>query len=284
MAAPATHNRSRVTSTTGVNAGFEIRLDRRTHTYSVTAPKGTVVTRNLAGTVTARQSARVAVASGSPGGMKPNTIGSYDCIVETQQNSNFRGYQPSTLTANGNSYTIRWQFNPYSVDYARFISNYWTFQVEVCFTGGGTSWNHWHQWYNSGTTTTTGPGLIGSAWGQGDSNSTSTSSTISFQVGAGPVSIGASTTITPGAGSFGGGTGHEPNASQTNPGPDSNRVYAYFQSPDTWIWDGTGSFEGNNGHALYEEPEVGGSVVDDYFYLSAQYLCGVAYGLCSALN
>jgi hypothetical protein len=65
---------------------------------------------------------------------------------------------------------------------------------------------------------------------------------------------------------------------------NANRVNAFYVSPHNWKWDGSASFQGNNGQVLWEEPEVGGEVVDVYAYMNIQALCADPVNNCSSFN
>lgn len=79
--------------------------------------------------------------------------------------------------------------------------------------------------------------------------------------------------------------GADPNAVQYpySSSLNNNRVDAFYLAPDTWIWDGTPKFEGNNGQVLWEQPEAGGTT-NTYNYAGAQYLCNRPASTCSAFN
>lgn len=283
----STTSSSAVQLTAATGAGFTLTIDSA----------GTVSTQIIAGKSQEMNAAGIVIADGTPqlslstsNGVSANsTIGTYNCVVKTNQNSNFRGYTPVTWYQSGNSYSSSWTFHPYSIDNARYLYNssgirYATFQLEDCFSGGGTSWNSWHQWYNVGSTTTS-KSRIGSTWAQGTTSDGTATSTLSFTVSAGPVKIGATTTITPGAGTNTGSTGHDPNESYYpySSSYDPNRVNANWQSAHTFIWDGTGSFIGNNGHALWEMPE-NSKTTTLYNYIGVQFLCGAIFGSCAPLQ
>jgi hypothetical protein len=209
----------------------------------------------------------------------------YECVVNTRTNSRFKAYTPVDRYYDGNSYSVSWTYHPYSVSRARYVSNTWTFQVEMCFTGGGTSWHNWHQWFNGGSASATSANLtrIGYKWAQGQTSGTS-SSTINFKLSAGAVEIGASTVVSPGAGEWTGSTGKQASmADNWDTARNRYRVNAFWQSSNTYIWDGMQSFEGNNGHALWEMPQTGGTV-NLYVLANVRYLCGAPYGACESLH
>jgi hypothetical protein len=281
---------NRVSQFVEVGGGFTTSLTSAQHVMSAAVPvAGREIVTNAAGAVvSSRLSTGATVRAGTQAGALAHpdaTVGSYRCVINTKANSNFRAYTPEVWGQSGNSYTNRWTFNGYSVDNARFVSGRWTFQTEQCVTGGGTSWNSWHQYFNGASTTESGTQLLGQTWGTGVSNS-STSTTLNFNVSAGPVQIGASTTITPGVGSYTGSTGHDPNivGYPYSSGLDVNRVNANFVSPHSWVWDGTGSFEGNNGQALWETSESGASV-STYNFIGMKLFCAkTGFSGCASMS
>jgi hypothetical protein len=113
----------------------------------------------------------------------------YTCIIETHKHSKVVGYKPLTVHNGGRSHSITWLVSPYSVKHARFISNTFTFQVEMCMVGAGHSWNYWHQWFDGGAIVFryTRPLMIGSKWGTKVADG-ATSATLSFQLSKGAAS------------------------------------------------------------------------------------------------
>jgi hypothetical protein len=178
----------------------------------------------------------------------------YSCIVQTKRGKKLVGYQPLTLFSEGNSYVDDWLLSPYSVKHARFLDNKQTFQVEMCMTGQGHTWNWYHQWFNGGAIVLfyTQPHKLGQKWGTKVVNGNSVA-TLSFQLSKGAVTIGGSTQVK-NYGTHAGDTGHDPNL----PVPrkwkkfDINRVNTFYVSSNDFIYQGTASDEGNVGHALYE--------------------------------
>jgi hypothetical protein len=269
---------SPVMSYGNVGVGFTTLIDPATHTMKILTSQGTVEAEANGKTISKR-SFQPSESSPSAVVAKPHAIGSYQCIVDTQDNSNFKGYTPEVWTGNGNDYQFRFQFNGYSVDDARFISGYWTFQTEQCFTGGGTAFNYWHQWYIGASTTEDHDNLIGDVWGTAVINNT-VSTTLNFNVSVGPVSIGGSTTVN-GGDQHTGSLGHDPYTYgyPYSASLDGNRVNAFYLAPNDSPTDGTALFEGNNGQALWEQPENGSETVT-YNYDSGSYLCSLPDNAC----
>jgi hypothetical protein len=70
--------------------------------------------------------------------------------IPAKGHARLEAYQPTTLFREANSYEFDWLFAPYSVRHARVVDGRFTFQVQLCETGNGHSWNHWHQWFDGG--------------------------------------------------------------------------------------------------------------------------------------
>jgi hypothetical protein len=200
----------------------------------------------------------------------------YACIVQTRRGKSLVAYKPLTLFKEGRSYEYHWLLSPYSVKHARVVNGSYTFQVQLCITGRGHTWNKWHQWFDGGAMELQyrRPLLLGDKWGTAVVRG-SASSTLSFQLNAGVVTIGGSTQVSS-YGTHNGDEGHDPNL----PLPkswrkfDVNRVNAFYISPHNFIWDGTTDDEGNVGHALYEFPTAG---TKDFAYgtgVSVSAICG----------
>jgi hypothetical protein len=181
-------------------------------------------------------------------------LGSFACIVETRRHAALIGYTPLTIYQEGNSYEFHWLIGPYAVQHARYLSGHYTFQAELCMTGSGHTWNWYHQWFDGGGDVQLyrQPLLIGWNWGKGVVKG-SASAALSFQLSKGGVTIGGSTEIS-NYGTHSGDTGHDPDMSW--PGSwnkyDVNRVNGFYSSAHTFIFQGTGSSEGNASQALSE--------------------------------
>ena len=149
---------------------------------------------------------------------------------------------------------MTWLLSPYSIKHARFLASGPTFQVEMCLVGSGHSWNYWHQWFDGGAIVLkyTTPLLIGSKWGTKVVNG-SANATLNFQLSKGVASIGGSTQVKNYA-THSGDTGGDPNLAVPKAWQkyDINRVNAFYISSHDLFFQGTGSSEGNVGHALYE--------------------------------
>jgi hypothetical protein len=249
-------DQNKVKETTSVEAGFTASLNPHTGQLNVANSHGVAVTVDSSGKVTDRQPLpSLKVQKG--GKFAPNA--NYTCVVQTQQNSNFRAFDPLNIDGSGNSYRIGWQLDAYAVDHARFVSGEDKLQIELCETGGDSVWNSYHTWFSGGDVFIedgAARGLGSPIWGHDVVNST-TYSTINFQVAAGPVTIGATTPVTA-EDVHDGGIGH--NENMTNPSGynaawDINRTNAFYQAPHDWIWQGSANFQGNNSNTLYEYPE-----------------------------
>ncbi len=254
---------------------------------SLAASAGTHASASASATATANPAnGTVRVDWTSPGTQvrigTPARGSGYACVVQTKRDARLVAYQPTTLFRDANSYEFDWLFAPYSVRHARFVSRKPTFQVQLCETGNGHSWNHWHQWFDGGAMMLSykEPLKLGQSWGTGVVKGAARA-TLSFALSKGAATISGTTQIS-NYGSHSGDTGHEPNLS--TPGSwkkwDVNRVNAFYLSSHVFKWQGTGSPEGDVGHALYGF-DTGGTV--DFGYAVAvqlQLLCARVLGNC----
>lgn len=263
-----------VTQTASASTAFRLSVDPERGTVDVVDTHATVTTRDRTGKIT----------STAPAGNTVTTLGaapaaegtSYTCVVRTQQNSNFRALTPFYSSASGNSYELSWVFHPYTITNARYVSGAYTYQLELCMSGGGHSWNDWHQWFQGAgmTMEDSTPRKIAQTWGNEVKNG-QISTTLSFQVAAGPVTIGASTTVTP-ADTYSGNQGHDANMRWSgNTAWDINRVNAFYVAPHSFTWQGSADFQGNNAHALYEYPMTYPGKISVLGQADSAYLCSL---------
>lgn len=204
----------------------------------------------------------VHIDSASPGAKVRLGAGSatkYTCIVETKKHRKLVGYKPLTVHNGGRSHSMTWLLSPYSVRHARVLNNSYTFQVEMCMVGSGHSWNYWHQWFDGGAIVLkyVKPLMIGNKWGTKVVKGAA-SATLNFQLSKGVATIGGSTQVK-NYGSHSGDTGEDPNLNVPKKWREYNinRVNAFYISSHDFFYQGTGSNEGNVGHALYEFDTAG---------------------------
>jgi hypothetical protein len=184
----------------------------------------------------------------------PKAGSGYTCIIQTRRGHKVKGYRPLSVFKQGRSYSDDWMLSPYSVKHARYVSGSQTFQVEMCLTGNGHTWNDFHQWFNGGAIVLkyTVAHKLGQRWGD-EVVRGSASATLNFEVSKGGVTIGGSTQVK-NYGTHAGDTGRDPNLLLPRHWDkwDINRVNAFYVSSRDFSWQGTSSSEGNVGHALYE--------------------------------
>lgn len=198
------------------------------------------------------------VLSGAAHYSEASTASGDDCYVKTEKNRRFKGYKPWHTVSQGDSYFADWLNQLYSVSKARWLTGEgYTFQVQFCTEGGGNTDHGWHQWFDGELMfyRSRPDSKIKWIWGKGASSSGSVSTTLNFSVTKGPVTIGASTTVTPGVGSYEGDFGPDGHFSEFPKRLDKynrNRINTFFVSPHNWPWDGTSDFEGNTGQVVYE--------------------------------
>lgn len=167
----------------------------------------------------------------------------------------------------GNSYSLDWTHRQYQVKNAEKItpqggrSSYWTYQVMVCSTGGANTWNGWFMDFSGDAffykSRTNGP-MIGWHWSKKIDSSSTVSSTLGFQLGAGyaningSMSMGTTNTNVVANSEYQGDTGADGLFPGVSGNWNANRVNAY------WIADNSKGYtafeEGNTGQALYEWP------------------------------
>jgi hypothetical protein len=190
-------------------------------------------------------------------------------------------------TYSGTNAKFDWYHEAYGYKNARTLHNkngaYKTFQEIMCSTGGGQTFNGYHQWFD-GTAVTLDQSHeyeIGRIWGTGTSSGSTVTTNLSFNVSAGPASIGASVGVTTGQGTYTGTIQKDPKfhlpSSWTS--WQRNEVNAFFVSPHTYPWDGTDSYEGNNSEVLYEWPMGTSTTFHVYTRGHIDYWC-VAIGGC----
>jgi len=187
-------------------------------------------------------------------GVVPDQSG-YSCVVDVQKSKTVAAYEPMQLYHTARSYSVHWLVFPYSVTHARVVnSRDWTFQVQLCGTGGGNTWNVWDQYFDGlgMMLAYTTPKMIGWSWASKVNNGTASAS-LNFEVNVGVVKIGGTDAVS-GYGTHSGNPGVNTNIgwpSRWNK-YDVNRMNTYYSSPHTFWYQGTSAFEGNVGHALYE--------------------------------
>ncbi len=188
-------------------------------------------------------------------GVAPGQGSGFSCVVDQQKSKTAIAYKPLQLVHTARSYAVHWIVFPYSVTHARVVNGQrWTFQVQLCATGGGNTWNVWDQYFDGlgMALTNTSPLMIGWNWASKVDNGAAAAS-LNFEVNAGVVKIGGTDTVS----SYGSHSGNP--GVNTNMGwphkwnkYDANRMNTYYSSAHTFWFQGTSAFEGNVGHALYE--------------------------------
>ena len=263
--------------------GIAMTIDPATGTVTYRGSSATY------GTLGAAISSR-AVAAGTANLWKGiREAASYACYTQTELNSNFKAYTPWHSARSGTSFSFDWLNQLYAIAYARRLygssgSAYWTYQIQYCTSGGGQVFNGYHMNFAGNAimweaTANNDNAKIGWKWPSGTSGNPTSS--LSFVVSYGPVSIG-STSQAPGGGTFTGDLGNDGRF----PGimvPDSwqvDRANTYWVSPANWPWDGTEGFAGNTAQVLFEWP-MGTHIGTFYSYADLQAFC--AWGGCPAL-
>lgn len=127
-----------------------------------------------------------------------NNDTSYAC-VNNGTNRYFHAGSPVTWSGKNNKWQYRWQWHPYVQYYARTVGNRWTYQPELCVTGGIDGQNGWRTLYNASVMaakTNDGSRRIGLS---ADSGASGDRSSASLTIGAafGPVTISANVPTNP---------------------------------------------------------------------------------------
>jgi len=120
----------------------------------------------------------------------------YACVDEMQRIKSAIAYKTMHIFHQARSYSYQWLVFPYSVTHARKVQGRWTFQVDLCGTGGGDTWNVWDQYFDGlGMTLAYKTNfLLGWKWATKVDNGQASSS-LNFQVNAGIVTIGGTDTV-----------------------------------------------------------------------------------------
>lgn len=179
---------------------------------------------------------------------------SYTCLVKSDPHGRLRAGEPTRVNLDGRSFSMKYLVFPYTLNNARILNGTPKKQLEFCITGGGDVWNGFHQVLNGASVAFAKKAdrTIGTKWGTKVANG-AVQSTISLKVGAGPISVGASTTVadkdkhtgsTGKSGDVGVWDAIEPY--------NANRLNVFYKSGQTWRWQGTDDYQGNNGHLLVE--------------------------------
>jgi hypothetical protein len=273
---PLPNSKTAVTTTQRINTLVQATLNPVTHSLTVTALPGHIVTTSNGSVVSSQVLPAPKV---SPFTVQLSPTGeSYSCIYSSS-NSNFRAYPVYYAIGSGTGYYIQYAYYYYSVDNARILYGEGeTLQVEQCENGGGTTSGGWKQ-YTDGSgqaLEVTYPHLIGFKWPV-SSTPTGVTASLGFQVGAGPVKITGSDSVTP-QDTFQGSTGPDANAPALA-SFGANEVNAEWHSSSFSIFNGTAAYEGNVGHALWEGPEYPPYSIQIEGQAYLQRFCGYPFGL-----
>jgi hypothetical protein len=184
------------------------------------------------------------------------------CYKKSGTNNHLTVYQPRAIYREGNSYEIRYFYAFWSIAYSRQLAGVgYTWQLEGCTRGGGSVWNGYRQTFDGSLMTLQAVNNreIGDAWPTHVSSGGQLVSSLAFKVDAGPVTIGANINLS-GHDSYNGNTGANPHYCVDQPHCISsdwniNRVNTYYTAPTTYRWNGTSSYQGNDGHGLWEYPQ-----------------------------
>jgi hypothetical protein len=248
--------------TESISVATAITLDPVTHRVSQgkTFQEKTVTDAQGKRSTTRTEVATAKLSSGqSSGKLRVGGATFAATCVNNKTTPQFRANKPIPVTFDdpnigGSSYV----FHLYSVDRARTAGGKEQFQIEVCFTGGADAYNRrLVEVTAAAAAADTQPHRIGESWGT-DSQNGVVSSSLSFNMGVGPISIGGSVPVTVG-GEFKGsaGTRNSLLGDVTPPGSPhniQNQVNSGWNRGNFFDLGATG-FKGNVGHGLWEWPQ-----------------------------
>jgi hypothetical protein len=184
--------------------------------------------------------------------------GGYACVSNRPEDSQFRIYQPRYVSYLNRAEYVQFTYHLYKRSHARVVRNEQRKQFEMCTVGGAHSRGGWRltRVVSSFAAATAVPAIIGSLGGNHVDDNGVLQSSLDFAVDSGPITISAS--LTP----------SRQNTFAWSQGPDKdldlgrhnrfafNQVNTYWESPDTFIFDGSTQFQGNVGQGLYELPQT----------------------------
>ncbi len=213
-------------------------------------------------------------------------VGSYSCYIRTDSSGRLKAYNPIRYNSSGRSYTLKWILFPYLLNKARRVAGHAKKDWEFCMTGGSDVSNGYHQYRSEGSMAfgRKADQTVGTKWGTKVVNGT-VGSSMGLKFAAGPVTISATTGV--GGGSHSGSTGRDGDIeSVSNMEPyNNNRVNALYSSGHTWRWQGTGDYQGNNGHLLVELNQTDNRAFSYYIYGTLRAFCSHPFGIkCGSFN
>lgn len=200
-------------------------------------------------------------------GLTPDANANPTCYKKTVQNSNVLAVRTFYNAWQGNSWSLSWLNQVYEVKNARQKvdannNKYWTRQYQYCVTGGGDVHNSYHQWFDghAATIAQQGSKWIARTGGTGVVPGTATISTaLNFALAVGKATIGAQVNVNPRSGPGGGDykwdigrDGRFPNYPSSWANYWENRNNTFYVAPHNYVWDGSGDYQGNTSHSVYE--------------------------------
>jgi hypothetical protein len=203
--------------------------------------------------------------------------GGYACVSNRPEDPLFRIYRPKYVSYLNRAEYVQFTYHLYKRSHARRLGGVEQKQLEMCTVGGAHSRGGWRltRVVSSFAAATPGRTIIGSRGGNHVDENGVVQSSLNFAVAGGPITVSAA--LTP----------HRQNTFSWSQGPDkdidlgrrnryaSNQVNTYWESPDTFIFDGSTQFQGNVAQGLYELPQT---TRDPIFVTNANnsLICGKA--------
>lgn len=182
---------------------------------------------------------------------------SYTCVKQTSGHRVI-SFSPVHLDMGGNAFFHQWTLFVTKANRARKVRGRRMKQFEFCATGGGHTWNKWNADFEGAAISIKDrPDIkIGDRWGETVSDDGGVHSTLGFELGTGTAKVSASTPV--GIDDdlrFTGTNGSDTHIYVPDEYVDADQTNGYYFSSDTWTFQGTDRWVGNNLHVLYEVPQ-----------------------------
>jgi hypothetical protein len=279
VAAPAAaaDRGDRVRAVTSDTYPVSIRIDERTQGLAAVARAG--IRRRADGRAHAAATTRIGRARVASGAVHASST--FAC-VSNRRRDGFVTYEPVQVKADEDAYFSKYTFHLYKQNRARRLTaptgRYSSKQFEMCAAGGADTrgGNRLTRAVAMFTLRTQYDRLIGWKWGSAQREGT-VSASLSFAVPVKPVSIGATVNVNSKDG-FKGAVGPDGQAPEDFEQFKFNEVNSIFETGTTWRWQGSTSFDGNVGHALWELPQSARNPRTDVA-TNVRWHCGHLFGI-----
>jgi hypothetical protein len=275
--AAADDRRDRVRAVTSDTYPVSFTIDEERQRLAGVARPGTRrVTGDRAHAAAATRLGRARVSSGVA-----RASSEFPC-VSNRRRDGFVAYEPVQVRADEDQYYSKYSFHLYKQNRARRLTAptgvYSSKQFEMCAAGGADTkgGNRLTRAVAMFTLRTEIDRLIGWKWGSSQREGT-VSASLSFAVPVKPVSIGGTVNVSSKDG-FKGALGPDGQAPAEFERFKFNQVNSTFETGTTWRWQGSTSFDGNVGHALWELPQSARNPRTDVA-TNVRWHCGHLFGI-----